>query len=216
MPREVQHAAVPQKTHRWAVVPLLCCSSNAVKVSWIPGLSAFGVWAPVPWCVVLVGASGALSCRLDLLAGPVVWPCRCELRPPGTVSSWYLLLRTQYIRVVRYDSAIGRGVLGTYFGPYLFCSLSQPHLLTPSRMFQWTGLFKEGFRDLGMCWKMVGATPTIDLFQASCPCCDAQACDLLSCCGNTYAGISPCTCVSGYSLDGLRTAKFTFPSMSLL
>ena len=40
----------PIKSNRGAEVPLVCCSLNAGKVSWLPGLSAFGVWAPVPWC----------------------------------------------------------------------------------------------------------------------------------------------------------------------
>ena len=148
MPREVQQAAVPQKTHRRAVVPLKGCSSNAVKVSWIPGLSAFGVWAPVPGCVVFVGASGALFCRLVPLASLVVWALslwalssghcfflvfffgdqpRVEQalrggqtakkgrRPEKRFFRQVPLLRTEYIRLVRYDSAIGHGVLGTYF-----------------------------------------------------------------------------------------------------
>ena len=40
--------------------------------------------------------------------------------------------------------------------------------------------------------------------------------DLLACCGNTYAGISSYTCVSGYSLDRLRTGqrKLTVPCKS--
>ena len=132
------------------------------KASWIPGLSAFCVWALVPWCVVLVGAFGALSCRLVPSAGLVVWPCRCGLCPPGTVSSFFLFLATNHlwcglsvedglprrgddprtvsldkytlvrmecIRLVRYDSGIGRGVLGTLV---LFCSSFFP--LVSSRL----------------------------------------------------------------------------------
>ena len=37
-----------------------------------------------------VGGSGAWCCRIRLLSGPVVWPCRSGFWPPGTVSSLFL------------------------------------------------------------------------------------------------------------------------------
>ena len=49
------------------------------KVSWLPGLSVFGVWAPVPWCAGRVGVWAPLAFYLvvwfrwrDLSSGPVV------------------------------------------------------------------------------------------------------------------------------------------------
>ena len=68
----------------------MCCSSYAEKVSWLPGLSAFGVWAR---CVGRVCTSGVWSCRLLPLAGPVVWPRRPGLCPPCSVSSLFLFWR---------------------------------------------------------------------------------------------------------------------------
>ena len=74
-PKWDKQAAVPQSTHRGAEVPLVCCPLNAVKVSWLPGLSASGVW-----CLAL----GVLGLLVPLAFGLVVWFCWRAL-PSGPV-----------------------------------------------------------------------------------------------------------------------------------
>ena len=66
VPSGDKQAAVPQSTHRGAEVPLVRCPSNAVKVSWLPGLSASGVW-----CLAL----GVLGLLVPLAFDLVVWFC---------------------------------------------------------------------------------------------------------------------------------------------
>ena len=136
-------------THRGAVVPLLCCSSNAGK---FPGslvclLSVCGrlfpgvlcLWAPLAHCPVVVG----FVLRALFLPFSFFWrPTTCGLSvedglprrgdDPRTVSlDRYTLVRMEYIRLVRYDSGYWTWGVG-YFGPLLFF-VCPPRLFTPSR-----------------------------------------------------------------------------------
>ena len=45
-----EEATIPAVSRPSSRTELVSRSSNAGKVPWLPGLSASGVWAPVPWC----------------------------------------------------------------------------------------------------------------------------------------------------------------------
>ena len=75
VPREMRKKGSNSNLACWVVVCLsLCVCVGLVRL--------LGVGRVV--------GSGAWCCRLRLLSGPVVWPCRSGFWPPGTVSSLFL------------------------------------------------------------------------------------------------------------------------------
>ena len=86
-----EEATIPAVSRPSSRTELVSRSSNAGKVPWLPGLSASGVWAPVPWC----WACGRLW-RLVLLSGSVGGSCRLApssgaLSPEPRVSFFFFV-----------------------------------------------------------------------------------------------------------------------------